>query len=143
MYLVSSILCFQSVPLVLSLCLSYLFECSPAFFCLPSQVNLVFLLIWLIYFPFYFGSSLIFCILSNFVSPACRLDCFLDCLIELCVGFHLFSPSSLSVVYIVSVFPCSLLCRLCNCVFLISVKPEFPTFHTLCSLDLGLSNSLN
>lgn len=84
-------LCSFSVPLSLCVCP---FTFSVPGFLVISCVKLV-LFSFSLYFPFYFGQCLAFCILSSFTTPAHCLDCF-----QLCLVPQLFSLPSLHLLYI-------------------------------------------
>lgn len=84
-------LCSFSVPLSLCVCP---FTFSVPVFLVISCVKLVFFSFSL-YFSFYFGRCLAFCILSSFTTPAHCLDCF-----QLCLVPQLFSLPSLPLLYI-------------------------------------------
>lgn len=88
--LISPLCSFSVLP---SLCVCP-FTFSVPVFLLISCVKLVFFSFSL-YFPFYFGQCLAFCILSSFTTPAHCLDCF-----QLCLVPQLCSLPSLPLLYI-------------------------------------------
>lgn len=77
----------------ITLCLPFYFQCS----CFPSHLlcQVSFFFSFSLYFPFYFGQCLAFCILSSFTTPAHCLDCF-----QLCLVPQLCSLPSLPLLYI-------------------------------------------